>query len=670
MSLTDQLWVLLCAALIFIMQAGFMCVEAGSTRSKNNISVALKNVTDLSISLLIFWLFGNGLMYGASAWGLIGTTDFFPNAFDDQGMYIVFIFHAMFCGTAATILSGTLAERVSFHGYVIITIITVGLIFPLFGHWVWAKDSLGNAVGWLGALGFYDFAGAAVVHSVGGGVALAAAMVIGPRDGRFLQAGQPRRFNGSNLPLSMLGVLLIWFGWIGFNGGSSLSFDNSVPKSIMNTFISGAAGVVAALGISWSTTGKANVFSGMHGALAGLVAITACSNIVDTREAFVIGAIGGAIAHYGDLLLEKLHIDDAVNAVPVHLFAGAWSVIAVAIFGADSLGTSVQSQFLSQCIGLLVIAIFAVALPFGLIWLVDRIIPLRVSLHIETIGLNVGEHGANTDLNELFEVMKRQARDRDLNVRAPQSPFTEVGQIGLFYNSVIFELEQSFGRIEAKETELRTALEENENVLNRILPKSVAKRMKNGEDQIVDQISDATVVFIDIVDFTKMSVTTPPRESMELLEDIFGRYDAVISKYELEKIKTIGDSYLYVGGVTTDQKDHCAAAVDAALEILFETQQLGIKSGRELKVRIGIHSGPLVAGLVGELRFVYDLWGTTVNIAAHVESASKPGIVTVSEAVIERIGREFNYERQARVRLKGVGPTILYKITGRRQGVE
>lgn len=670
MSAVDQVWVLICAALIFMMQAGFMCVEAGITRTKNNISVAIKNISDFSLSVLVYWALGYGLMYGTSVGGLWGTSQFAFESLDASGAYVQFIFQAMFCGTAATILSGAVAERCAFHGYLLITLVTVTLIYPVYGHWVWNTDAMGNPAGWLGQAGFYDFAGSGVVHAVGGGVALAAVLVIGPREGRFLDTGQPRRFNGSNLPLTMLGVLLLWFGWFGFNGGSMLGLTDRVPALLLNTLAGGAAGVLTGLAISWVLEGKPSVFYGMNGALAGLVAITASCNLISVREALLVGAVGSVICYYGDHLLERFRVDDVVGAVSVHFAAGLWGLVSVALFGADALGTTVIAQLTSQFIGIAALLCYAVALPLCLIWLINQVVPLRVTQHIETIGLNVGEHGANTDLNELFEVMQRQARNRDLGARAPQSPFTEVGQIGLFYNSVLFELEQSFSRVKEQQKDLETALSQKENLLESILPKRIAQRMNAGDAQIVDQVADATVVFVDIVDFTKYSASVPPEESIALLKDLFSSFDEVIRRYDLEKIKTIGDSYMFVAGVTNDLDDHCAAAVDAALEVLFETRQMGLKMGRDLQVRIGVHSGPLVAGVVGELRFVYDLWGMTVNIAARIEEAGKPGKVTVSEAVLERIVGEFSIERQGRVRLKGIGPTILFSVEGRRTKVK
>ncbi len=669
MSEVDQVWVLVCAALIFMMQAGFMCVEAGITRAKNNISVAIKNISDFSLSVLLYWALGYGLMYGKSVGGLFGGSAFVFDALPSGGAYVQFIFQAMFCGTAATILSGAVAERCAFHAYLVITCITVTLIYPVFGHWAWALDAAGDPAGWLGQAGFYDFAGSGVVHAVGGGVALAAVIVLGPRQGRFLESGQPRRFNGSNLPLTMLGALLLWFGWFGFNGGSALGLTDAVPGLLMNTLIAGSAGVLTGLGISWALEKKSSVFFGMNGGLAGLVAITAGCDLFSVREALVIGAIGGLVALFGDRLLERFRIDDVVGAVSVHFLAGLWGLLAVALFGADALGTGIGPQLVAQLTGIAALCIWAVALPLGLLSLIDRAMPLRVTQHVETIGLNVGEHGANTDLNELFEIMQRQARERDLSARAPQSPFTEVGQIGLFYNSVLFELERSFNRARAQQEEVSGLLEQKNALLESILPKRIAARLNAGDAQIVDQVTDATVVFVDIVDFTEFAATVPPEQSIGLLRDLFGRYDEVIRRFDLEKIKTVGDSYMYVSGVTSEQADHCAAAVDAALELLYETRQMGLSMGRELQVRIGLHSGPLVAGVVGDLRFLYDLWGMTVNMASRIEEAGKPGKVSVSQAVIDRIGEEFTYERQARVRLKGIGPTVLFSIEGRRANI-
>lgn len=660
MTQVDQLWVLLCAALIFMMQAGFMCVEAGITRSKNNISVAIKNLTDLALAISLFWIVGYGTMFGASANGWFGTSFFASQSLSSE-KHVEFIFQAMFCGTAATILSGAVAERCSFAGYLLITCVTALLIYPVFGHWAWAEDAAGDPAGWLVKLGFYDFAGSGVVHGIGGGMALAAIIVIGARDGRFLQGGKVRRFNGSNLPMTMLGVLLLWFGWFGFNGGSALGLTDEVPGVLTNTLLSGAFGILAPLAASWAISGQPKVFYGMNGGLGGLVAITAACNIVGPSSAVIIGCVGGLLVYGGDILLEKLRIDDAVGAVPVHLGCGIWGLLAACLFGGIAL--------VPQLIGIATLIVYGVVFPFIILSVINRFFPLRVSQHVEQIGLNVGEHGANTDLNELFEIMQRQARERDLTIRAPQSPFTEVGQIGLFYNSVIYELEQSAGHIKNKHDTMIAATAAKNRLLESVLPKGIAQRMNEGEDQIVDQFADATVVFADLVDFTSFAMERDPSVSMNLLRDLFGRFDKVIGRYDIEKIKTIGDCYMFVSGTPTARKDHCEVAVEAAFELLFETNQMAMATGDDIKIRIGLHSGPIVAGVVGDHRFVYDLWGSTVNIASRLEEAGKPGKVTVTDAAMDRLGALYDFKRQGRARLRGVGPTVLYSIEGRKAGM-
>lgn len=342
--------------------------------------------------------------------------------------------------------------------------------------------------------------------------------------------------------------------------------------------------------------------------------------------------------------------------------------MAVAIFGAAQVAGSsnVLDQLAIQLLGAGVLLIYCFGLSFLLLKTIDRVLPLRVSHHVETIGLNVGEHGANTDLNELLEVMQRQARERDLTLRAPQSPFTEVGQIGLFYNAVMYELDKAFSRMETQAHDLEKALTDKERLLDSILPTVIAERMRAGENEIVDQVSDATVVFVVIVDFTSYTMEVNPSESISLLRALFGSYEKVIKDYGLEKIKTIGDCYMFVAGLHNSESDHCGTAIEAALDLLFETRQTSTTLGRENRVRIGVHSGPLVAGVVGELRFVYDLWGSTVNLANRIEEAGKGNEITVSQAVIDRIGNHFHYDRAGRLRLRGVGPTVLYVVRGRR----
>ena len=237
----DIAWILISAGFVLLMQAGFMCLESGLTRSKNNINVAIKNIADFGISIVLFWGFGFALMFGASQGGLFGSSHFLTS-FRGTGPWLAsfFLFQAMFVGTATTIVSGAVAERMRFGSYLLFAAILSGLIYPLFGHWAWSGALGGSYTGWLAGMGFRDFAGSSVVHSIGGWVALAAVIVIGPRTGRFPKDGPPANIQGSNFPLALLGTLLLWFGWIGFNGGSAMGLSDQVPGIIARTMLAGA----------------------------------------------------------------------------------------------------------------------------------------------------------------------------------------------------------------------------------------------------------------------------------------------------------------------------------------------------------------------------------------------------------------------------------------------
>ncbi len=452
-STIDILWVLVSAGLVFLMQAGFLCLETGFTRSKNNINVAIKNLTDLGISVILFWAFGYGLMFGLSNGGWIGISTFLPDLGREGVWFAVFLlFQMMFCGTAVTILSGAVAERMQFRGYIFLAMLVSGLIYPIFGHWAWNGADGGGLNGWLGVRGFVDFAGSTVVHSVGGWVALAALLVIGPRAGRFPEDGTPRKIQGANLPVAGLGVILLWLGWFGFNGGSTLAMNETVPRIITNTVLAGAAGLVAALAIGWAIHRRAEVGLVMNGSLAGLVAVTAGAHAVNSLSAVLIGAVGGLVMYGAERWLERLRVDDAVGAVPVHLAAGVWGTVAVALFGSpEMLGTGLSffSQLQVQLLGIFACFLWAFGLTYLLLSLVNPRLPLRVTAEEERIGLNVSEHGARTDLLDLFMVMEHQSKTGDMNLRVPVEPFTEVGQIAERYNHVMEALEQAVARTEA-----------------------------------------------------------------------------------------------------------------------------------------------------------------------------------------------------------------------------
>ncbi len=442
----DTFWLLICAILVFLMQAGFMCLESGLSRAKSSINVALKNVTDFGISVATFWAFGFALMYGTSVSGLFGSKFFFFTT-KVAGYQSFFVFQAMFVATAATIVSGAVAERLKFFSYVIITFITSGIIYPIVGHWVWSLNFSNPDIktGWLGKLGFIDFAGSSVVHSVGGWVALAVLLIIGNRTGRF-QEGKKRTFQGSNTPLAALGALILWFGWFGFNGGANGAMDLRIPLILINTFLAASAGLVLSSIMGIYVMKKPEPMFMITGPIAGLVSITASCAYVEPTEAIIIGSIGGLVSGSGILLLEKIKVDDVVSAVPVHLFAGTWATIAVAIFGdleAMGIERSMADQLYIQLIGIVSVGAFCFLSAFSIFFIINLFFRLRVNKVEEDMGLNISEHNASTATHELLQVLNKQQETDDFSLRAPQDPFTEAGVIASQYNNIMDKLEQS-----------------------------------------------------------------------------------------------------------------------------------------------------------------------------------------------------------------------------------
>lgn len=1024
----DILWILLCSGLVFLMQAGFMCLESGLTRSKNSINVAVKNFTDFGLSVSLFWAFGFAVMFGTSYQGWIGSSGFFLNTDTAAFQVAFFLFQAMFCGTATTIVSGAVAERMKFGAYLWVACVISGFIYPIFGHWAWNGADAGVLAGWLGKLGFVDFAGSTVVHSVGGWVSLATLLIVGPRAGRFPQYGQPEKIHGSNLSLSVLGALILWFGWFGFNGGSTLALNEQVAGIIVDTVLAGVAGMITSLGIGWWMRQIPDVDLLINGSLAGLVAITASCHVVSGLSAVAIGAIGGGIAIALEALLVRLRIDDAVGAVPVHLGAGVWGTLAVALFGnLDLLGTGLTriQQLGVQCLGIFACFVMAFGFAYPLLRITNRFFPLRVSASDEHIGLNVSEHRAKTEIVDLFRVMDSQAKTQDLSLRVPVEPFTEVGQIADRYNQVMDALEEAVTRTDAivktatdaiatfkkpgleimtanpraevifgyKKTEvagmpitkivefgldilywqpekivqiesllseivaagtpreligiradgsrfpmevsiteaklreysfytgtfrdithrklaqkalqeseerfrrlsgatfegivvhdrgkiidanqaicqmfgydiseligingldliapedrdvvlknmvtgyekpyevigfrkngstfpveieakvlpyegrelrvaalrditqrkeaeaalreseerfrsvmeqaadafiiydldgriidvnhaaceslgysrdellklsipeieenfesekiaqrwqnmsmgkaiaiegvhrrkdgtkfpvdmrvglleagnrksllalcrditerkkaeeaLRSEQEKSEQLLLNILPQAIAEKLKQKHSTIADGFTEATVLFADIVGFTKLAARVSPTELVHLLNDIFSKFDMLAERHGLEKIKTIGDAYMVVGGLPLPREDHAEAIARMALDMQQEINEFSTKTREPFSIRIGINTGPVVAGVIGLKKFIYDLWGDTVNIASRMESHGIPGAIQVTEATYDCLKDKFLLEKRGEIHVKGKGKMTTYLLTGK-----
>ena len=404
----NTVWVLVTAFLVFWMQAGFALVEAGLTRAKNTVNILFKNVIDFVFATLAFWGIGYAFMFGADRGGLVGASHFFINpsgAEDVAGLPLLafWFFQLVFAGTAATIVSGAMAERTRFVAYLVFSFLISAVIYPIAGHWIWGG-------GWLATLGdlsftggasFRDFAGSTVVHSVGGWLALIGALTLGPRLGRFANDGAPRSIPGHSISLATLGIFILWLGWFGFNPGSQLAATGPNADLIalvaVNTNLAAVAGAIATLILIWRITGKPDLAATLNGVLAGLVAITAPCAFVSPLASIIIGAVGGVLVVYGTLLLEKLKIDDPVGAVPVHLVNGIWGTLAVGLFAADNglFTTGMSGQLLAQITGVLAVGAWCVTTGYLLFSGIQATIGLRVSQEEELKGLDYHEHGAD-----------------------------------------------------------------------------------------------------------------------------------------------------------------------------------------------------------------------------------------------------------------------------------
>ena len=387
----NNIWMLVSTILVFIMHLGFASLEVGLTRAKNTVNILFKNVSIISIGIITYTLCGFNLMYpgdftfgnffGFGGWG-ISQPDGAAGLIDYQdGKYTYFtdfIFQAMFAATAATIVSGAVAERIKLSGFLLFSLIYVAFIYPIAGSWKWGG-------GWLHQMGFYDFAGSTLVHSVGGWAALSGAYILGPRIGKYSKKGIIP-IMGHSMPLASIGVFLLWFGWYGFNGGSVLSADpGPVSFVFVTTTLAAASGVLGAMTLSWSFSKKPDLSMVLNGSLAGLVGITAGADVLSPLNAIIVGYIAGLLVVSSVLFFDRLRIDDPVGAISVHLTCGIWGTLAVGIFSAEH-------SFMTQFVGVFSYGLFCLISSFLLFTMVDKLLGLRVSEEEELIGLDLGEH--------------------------------------------------------------------------------------------------------------------------------------------------------------------------------------------------------------------------------------------------------------------------------------
>lgn len=392
------MWVIVSACFVFFMQAGFICYEVGVVQTKNVVSVAIENILTFVVATLVFWLWGFGLMFGQTVHGLWGNGYWLLSNLGQSSnplQYAYVFFQLMFVGTSVTIFSGSMSERTKLIGLVLAAVVMAGFIYPLYGHWVWGGKYAIQQV-FLSRYGFVDFAGATVVHASAGWMALAGIIVVGPRRGRFDKNGKIQKMGGSNIPFAVLGTFILWFSWFGFNGGSLLRFDPQVGLILLNTNFSAAAGVVGALLTSrLFFRDKSYIEAILSGALGGLVAITAGSNLLTPTTSTIVGFSAGVVVVLSSRLLERLSLDDAVGACPIHAFGGVTGTILLALLvPADQLPTgSHLIQLAVQVVGVLINFVWAFALGLALFYLLKKTIGLRVTPEEEAKGLNIVEFG-------------------------------------------------------------------------------------------------------------------------------------------------------------------------------------------------------------------------------------------------------------------------------------
>ncbi len=397
--LINIMWTMIGAFLVYFMQAGFAMCEAGFTRAKNTGNILMKNMMDFVLGSLFFFLFGFAVMHGTDWNGIIGIKGFLtPSALADaDGLFnglpigVFMIFHTVFCATAATIVSGSMAERTKFSAYLAYSAAISIFIYPVSGHWIWGG-------GFLSRLGFHDFAGSAAVHMVGGICALVGAKILGPRIGKYGKDGRARAIPGHNLPIAALGVFILWFCWFGFNCGSTTAATTSLGHIAMTTNLAAAAATLMAMIVTWARYGKPDVSMTFNGSLAGLVAITAGCDVVNEWEAILIGSVAGVLVVFAvEFFDQKAKIDDPVGAISVHGVCGMVGTILIGIFGEGC-------SFTTQLLGVAVTALYVLIMAFLVFTVINKTIGLRVSREEEIDGLDVHEHGSSAYADFNFRI--------------------------------------------------------------------------------------------------------------------------------------------------------------------------------------------------------------------------------------------------------------------------
>ena len=495
------LWMIFCIGLLLFMQLGFCCLEAGLVRSKNSINVVMKNCLDFCISFLGFFFIGSILMF--SPLTTVNNTFIDHYSLSEPNTIIPLIFHSMFCSTAVTITSGAVAERMNLKGYLALALITTVLIYPLCGRLIWGDLLYPNQnIALLAQYGFHDFAGATPVHALGGAIALAAVIVVGPRLGRFGQNSQPIR--ASSFSLASIGIFFLWVGWLGFNGGSKMMLTAQTPSIVLITLVGGLSGMLCAALYSEAKKLGLEVLPVLNGGLAGMVSITAGADIYGPLQALFVGSVAGLLSYWVNPLLERWRLDDGIGVISVHLVTGVWGAFAVGLFKPLSDSQTRFEAVAVQLLGVLAIVFISFVLSYLFLRLLHRFSGLRVPRAAEMIGLNIWENKASTSQIDLLQQMSVQAKYALFNERVTVEPFTPEHDIAAFYNSVLDKFDQV-------QDEKDKALEEavwlaEHDPLTGVKNRRALTRILFKEQQLIHRNnSRATIAIMDLDFFKKIN---------------------------------------------------------------------------------------------------------------------------------------------------------------------
>ena len=539
----ELLWLFVCTLLVLFMQVGFLLLENGQVRRKNSVNIAMKNLADLALSLILFWAFGFALIFSEWQFASLHGWLFFTGS--HAALDLNFLYQMMFAGTAATIVSGAVAERMMFRGYLLLVLVMAALIYPVVAHWVWAGSlvSVSPAPGWLAAMGYVDLAGATVVHAVGGWVALAAVLVIGPRTGRFAAGIEPLK--GQNQPLAAVGVMILFIGWVGFNGGSVTGFGEVTVKVVSNTLLAGLAGATSGLLWSWWYKGSPQLLPALNGLLAGLVSVTAMAHAVYFAEVVMVAVIGALVTNWAAVLLARRGVDDVVGAVSVHAIAGSWGALAVALFADPMLlatGLGFWQQLGVQGLGVLVIAVWSFGLAYLLLGWLHRLWPMRVLIVAERAGLDYDEHGERSGSADLLRSMEARTSVKAADAVVAMDPLSDLAEIAAQYNDLLDEanlarqqLMQANRHLEARVQERTASLSEEierREIIQRDLEKAKQQALQAATAKteflatMSHEIRTPMNGMVGMLEVLKQSPLT--REQRELLQVATGSSEALL----------------------------------------------------------------------------------------------------------------------------------------------